>query len=67
MTKRLSGYKIRIAAAGSINCGEILPLYRECVEMWDLYRVENDAVIGSNVIAFESITGKMAKGQEEGY
>ena len=51
-TKQWSGYKIRTGTEG-----EIALLYKEGVETRDLYRVENDAVIGTNVITFELITG----------
>jgi hypothetical protein len=65
-TKQWSGYKIRTGAAGSINCGGISLLYKEGIETRDLYRVENDAVIGTNVIAFELITGTTARGDARG-
>ena len=62
-TKRWAGYTIRNGVAGSINCGGIFLLYKEGVDTRDLYRVENDKVIGTNVIAFELITGTTARGE----
>ena len=63
MTKRWAGCKIWTGATGSTNCAGISLLYKEGEETQYLYRVENDKVVGTNVITFELITRTTAKGQ----
>ena len=50
-TKRWAGYDIRAAAAGSPSCGGVALLVRD--SKW--VRVENDKVLGNNVISFEMV------------
>ena len=55
-TKRFDGYEIRTAAAGTARCGGVALLVRENNE-W-AFTVENEKVVGPNVISFELVTGR---------
>ena len=62
-----AGYKIRTAAATSAHCGGVALLYKEGPRVQDLYRMENDRVVGKNVVSCEVVTGlrKKQRGWDE--
>lgn len=52
-------------AAASANCGGLSLLWKDKEE--DLFRMENQKVMGPNVLKFEFVTGKPQRGDEERY
>ena len=55
-TKKWAGYEIRTTAAGMANCGGVALLVREN-NNW-AFTVENEKVIGQNVISCKMVTGR---------
>jgi exonuclease III len=55
-TKRWAGYDIRTSAAGTAHCGGVALLVREDDDY--TFTVENEKVVGANVISFEMVTGR---------
>ena len=65
VTTSCSGFNIMTAAAASVNCGGLSLLWKYKEE--GLFRLENQKVMGPNVIRFEFVTGKPKHGDEERY